>query len=221
MLPAMDIDDLNDAMAESNRRARRGRTIARLLFGGTVGLIAFALLFFFVIAPPMCMCPMFPNPPGLFGIPRDLIIGIAGTVGTAAGLFWMWRIVRTEPDPESWSVRRRRARGSKLPAMDIDALNDAMAESNRRARRGRTIARLMFVAAVGLTVVAVFLFIAQPGFMGGPMFGHPPGLFGLSYDLIIGVAACVGTATGLFWMWHIVRNEPDPDPWSLRRLYQR
>lgn len=102
----VDFDELNDAMAESNRRARRGRTVARLMFALTATLLAFSLVYFVFLMPPQCMCPMFQTPPGLFGLPVGLVIGMAGSVGVATGLFWMWRIVRTDPDPDAWSLRR-------------------------------------------------------------------------------------------------------------------
>lgn len=99
MLPAMDFDELNDAMAESNRRARRGRTFARLTFASTVALVMFA--FFLLAAAPGMM--------GGMGGPDTSQIDILGLVGLATGLYWMWRIVRADPDPDarSWRYRHR------------------------------------------------------------------------------------------------------------------
>lgn len=104
MLPPMDFGELNDAMAESNRRARRGRTVARLMFILTATLVAF-VVYAFAVAQPACMCPMFQAPPELFGQPFGLIIEMAGSVGVASGLFWMWRIVRADLDPDARSWR--------------------------------------------------------------------------------------------------------------------
>ncbi len=101
-----------------------------------------------------------------------------------------------------------------LPAMDFDELNDAMAESNRRARRGRTIARQMFASTVALVMVAFALFAAAPTGMGS--FGPSP-IEGV-LTMPIGQLGLVGLAAGLFWMWRIVRPDPDPDAWSWRHL---
>lgn len=110
MLPDMDVDALNDAMAESNRRARRGRAIARLMFILAVGLAAFLvafLVYFVFLAPPQCMCPMSGTSPEAFGPPIGVIIMMVGFVGSATGLFWMWRILRADPDPDARSWRHR------------------------------------------------------------------------------------------------------------------
>ncbi len=100
MLPAMDFDVLNDAMAKSSRRAQRGRAIAELMIVLTAGLVA-VLGFVFISGPPQCMCPMFESRTEAFGLPWSVIIGMVGFVGLATGLFWMWRIVRADPDPDA------------------------------------------------------------------------------------------------------------------------
>ncbi len=99
----MDVDELNDFLAESSRRARFGRAIARLIFVLTAGLVVF-LVSAFVLAPPQCMCPMFATPPEAFGLPLSVVTPL-GIAGLAAGLFWMWRIVRADPDPEARTWR--------------------------------------------------------------------------------------------------------------------
>ena len=108
MLPGMDFDALNVAMAESNRRARRGRTVARLMLILAVGLVAL-LVAAVVFVPSPCMCPMFVTPPGAFGQPTGVLIGVVGAVGSATGLIWMWRIARADPEPDtrSWRYRQR------------------------------------------------------------------------------------------------------------------
>ncbi|MDQ3129123.1 MAG: hypothetical protein M3Q66_11815 [Chloroflexota bacterium] len=101
----MDFDELNDVLAESNRHARHGRAIARLILVLTAGLIVFLLALAFVVAPSPCMCPMFATPPEAFGLPLGVILVTVGFVGLAAGLFWMWRIVRADPEPDARSWR--------------------------------------------------------------------------------------------------------------------
>ncbi len=99
MLPAMDFDELNDAMAESNRRARSGRTIARHTFASTVLLVM--VTFIVVAAAPTGMGPVTPPIEMMLTTP----LGQLGLVGLATGLFWMWRIVRADPDPDARSWR--------------------------------------------------------------------------------------------------------------------
>lgn len=104
MLPTMDFDELNDFLADSNRRARVGRSIARLTFVLTAGLVAF-LVYASLLAQPQCMCPLLQSPPAAFGQPIGVIVLLVGFVGLTAGLFWMWRIVRADPAPDARSWR--------------------------------------------------------------------------------------------------------------------
>jgi hypothetical protein len=96
----MDFDELNTALAESNMRARLGRTNARLMFVLTAGLVAL-FVYVFVLAPPQFMGPI-----GYIE-PIDRVTTRLGLVGLAAGLFWMWRIVRADLDPDGRSWRHR------------------------------------------------------------------------------------------------------------------
>ena len=100
----MDFDELNTFLAESNKQARHGRTIARLTFVVTTALVAFLLAYAFVLTP-QCMCPMFGTPPETFGMSLGVAIGLVGFVGLASGLYWMWRIVRADLDPDARSWR--------------------------------------------------------------------------------------------------------------------
>jgi hypothetical protein len=99
----MDIDELNALMADSNRRARQGHVLARLIFAAAAGLSAFAA-YVVVLADPCSgmMCPMFVRPPG----PNlgDFTLG-GGFAGLALGLTWMWRILRADRDPQARSSR--------------------------------------------------------------------------------------------------------------------
>jgi hypothetical protein len=103
MLPAMDLEELNDALAESNVRAREGRALARVMFVATVALAGF--LAYVVLAAPKCggmMCPMFDSPPSPNIGDVTMAVGLAGLL---IGLVWMWRIVRAEGDPDARSWR--------------------------------------------------------------------------------------------------------------------
>ena len=102
----MDLDELDDAFAASNARARRGRRFARLTFVATAGLAAFVTLAV-VLADPCSgmMCPMFETPPGPNVAQVTMGLGIAGL---AAGLVWMWRILRAGRDLDARSSRFHR-----------------------------------------------------------------------------------------------------------------
>ena len=90
----------------------------------------------------------------------------------------------------------------KLPTMSFDDLNDALEESNRAARRGRRLGRLLLVSAVAPIVLTAFLFATAPNTMyDGPGVGD-------SVTTWLGV---VGMAVGLVWMWRIHRADPEPE----------
>ena len=94
---------------------------------------------------------------------------------------------------------------------DLVELDEFMAQSNARARRGREIARLMFATgAMPITFVA-FLFVAQPNFMYENPEPNP------MLVIMLGLAV-LGLVVGLAWMWRILRadHEPDAKAWRYR-----
>jgi len=104
----MDFDELNDAMAKSNARARWGRSAAWLIFAISAalpGLVAFLAL----VGSPCggFMCPMYVPISGPITGETLMALGFAGF---GIGLLWMWRIVRADPEPDSrsWRYRHRR-----------------------------------------------------------------------------------------------------------------
>jgi hypothetical protein len=99
----VDLDQLNDALAESNARARRGHALAWVTLVVTAALAAF-VTYVFAVADPCggMMCPMFDYPPG--PTVGDVTKGL-GLAGLAVGLLWMWRIVRADRDPDARSWR--------------------------------------------------------------------------------------------------------------------
>ena len=89
-------------------------------------------------------------------------------------------------------------------------LNESMARSNARAWRGRAWARAMFAGAITLVVLLAFLFVAAPSTMGGG--------WSTAVDALI-LAGAGATLFGLWWMWRILRANPEPDSrsWRYRR----
>lgn len=73
-----------------------------------------------------------------------------------------------------------------------------------RGLRGRSLARVeLAVAAFSGFILAPFLFLAKPGFMGPPEPDLP----------IVGVAGVgfAGILIGFLWMVRIYRTDPEPD----------
>jgi hypothetical protein len=89
--------------------------------------------------------------------------------------------------------------------MDLD---EFLAESNRKARRGRRIAREMFAGALSTLGLATFLIVAAPNFMGG---GPDPRMTSLPVLFVL-------SSVGLAWMVRILRadHEPDARAWRYR-----
>jgi protein-S-isoprenylcysteine O-methyltransferase Ste14 len=96
--------DLDEFMARSNARARRGRRVARALFAEAIGLVV--LLAFLFVAAPNTIGPMMR--PSWFVAAMGMIVPGAGVLGLIIGLAWMWRILRANPEPDSRSWRYRR-----------------------------------------------------------------------------------------------------------------
>jgi putative copper export protein len=90
--------DLDEFMARSNARARRGRRTARVLFG--VGIYIVLLFVVLFVAAPNTMGG------GPSTAVKALILAGAGAM--LFGLAWMWRILRADPEPDSRSWRYRR-----------------------------------------------------------------------------------------------------------------
>jgi hypothetical protein len=92
----MDLEQFDDFMADSNARARRGRLLARQMFGLAVLLAAFM----YVAAPNLTNST--PNA-GAFTVAAPAL-GIAGLM---IGFVWMVRILRADPEPEAKGWRYR------------------------------------------------------------------------------------------------------------------
>jgi hypothetical protein len=95
-----DLADLDELMAESNAKARRGRASARSLFAAVLILLAFVAFLFLSL----------PNTFGHFepGLIEWIAPGV-GILGILVGLAWMVRILRADPEPDSstWRYRDR------------------------------------------------------------------------------------------------------------------
>jgi hypothetical protein len=94
-----DLAELDEFMAQSNAKARRGRASARGLFAAGLVVLAFVTLLFLNL----------PNPIGTLAEPGliDRIAPGIGILGILVGLAWMWRILRADPEPDTSAWRYR------------------------------------------------------------------------------------------------------------------
>ena len=91
--------------------------------------------------------------------------------------------------------------------MDLD---EFMAESNARAKRGRALGRMMILGALVVLAIPAFFFIAAPNFTAMSL--HEPGALQVALP-VVGVA---GLVIGFVWMVRIFRADPEPDAKSWR-----
>ena len=116
----------------------------------------------------------------------------------SAGTLWILRIARADPEADV-----------------IMDLNEFMAESNARAKRGRALGRMMIAGALVVLAFTAFLWIAAPN---GPqaMFLEEPQLHALA--VAVPVVAILGIVIGLVWMVRIMRahHEPETKGWRYR-----
>jgi hypothetical protein len=100
--PDADVD-LDEFMAESNARAKRGRALGRMMIYGVLVVLAFAA-FLWIAAPngPSAMYLQEPEPRAL-----ELALPFVGVAGLVIGLAWMVRILRAHHEPETKGWRYR------------------------------------------------------------------------------------------------------------------
>jgi hypothetical protein len=96
-----DLAELDEFMAQSNAKARRGRANARGLVAAVLVLLAFVAVLLLSL----------PNTIGTLaepGLVERIAPGI-GILGILVGLAWMVRILRADPEPDSsaWRYRDR------------------------------------------------------------------------------------------------------------------
>ena len=98
--------------------------------------------------------------------------------------------------------------------MNLEQLDDFMADSNARARRGRHLARQIFGATLLLLLLAGFVFVAAPNFSTVRFYDPGP------IAVVVPATGILGLIVGLAWMIRILRSDPDPDAkaWRYRRL---
>jgi hypothetical protein len=96
-----DLAELDEFMAQSNAKARRGREIARGLCEAVLILLAFVAILF--LSMPNTTGPLFEP-----SLPEWILPGL-GVLGILVGLAWMWRILRADPEPDTsaWRYRER------------------------------------------------------------------------------------------------------------------
>jgi hypothetical protein len=113
----------------------------------------------------------------------------------SAGTIWILRIPRADPEADA--------------SMDVD---EFMAESNARAKRGRALGRMMIFGVLVVLAFTVFLWIAAPNFTAMSL--QEPGALQVALPFV-GVA---GLVIGLIWMVRILRahHEPEPKGWRYR-----
>jgi len=87
---------------------------------------------------------------------------------------------------------------------DLAELDEFMAQSNAKARRGRDSARGMFAVVLLLVAFVAFLFLSPPNTIGGYI---EPGLI----EWIAPGLGILGILVGLAWMVRIIRADPEPD----------
>jgi hypothetical protein len=74
-----------------------------------------------------------------------------------------------------------------------------------RGQRGRRIARELIALAISCGFAALFMWLAQPGYI-GPMFANYEPPWYVTALPLLGVASCL---SGLMWMIRIYRAHPE------------
>jgi hypothetical protein len=159
----------------------------------------------------------------------QLVILVIGTVLVVAGFLWIRRITAGEGEGVSaWRYHETEDRRDTIiesairdiylapptppePTLEERA-NMAFAESYSRARRGRSIAKLIFTIGYSPVVFFVLFVVAAPMTWGGGSGAASPRVMGV---YAFGAA---GVVIGLIWMWRILRADPEAGapPWRHR-----
>jgi hypothetical protein len=166
----------------------------------------------------MNLDPMFRNPGA--DDPRVLILMVAILL-SIIGFVWIRSITSLDEEkPSSWRYLRATddadalvksfvrdpavAKAPPQPPDPRDLIDAAFAQSWRRARRGRMIARLIFALDL---IAGPILFIAAPNFGAATYIND----LGPTYSVFLLVGVAVPWLIGLAWMWRILRADPDPN----------
>jgi Flp pilus assembly protein TadB len=96
---------------------------------------------------------------------------------------------------------------------DLADLDEFMAQSNARARRGRRTARHLFAIPIFFATSLVLLYVGQPNYIGGM---YDAGSDRMS-KIVFGAAVLI-YLIGLAWMVRILRShhEPETGAWRYR-----
>jgi hypothetical protein len=81
---------------------------------------------------------------------------------------------------------------------------DELERRQRRLRRAHNLIRAELAIAVAVPVVTAFLYLAAPGFPGGPMFEAP------LIETLVPWAGVGLFIVGLVWMIRLSRPDPEP-----------
>jgi NADH:ubiquinone oxidoreductase subunit K len=185
---------------------RRGRRRARALIGLAIGWGLATL--FIVVAELGWFDPMFLSW-------WALALPVVAVASYFIGLGWMLRIYRahSEPGERTWRYRDRddTTRG---PALRTSEPAVGPSPDMTEGQRGRRIARGLIVLAIVWGLGALFLWVAQPGFM-DPMFVKRQ-----SFEIALPIAGVASYFIGLGWMVRIYRahSEPGERTWRYRDL---
>ena len=82
-------------------------------------------------------------------------------------------------------------------------MND-LERRQRRLDRAHFLIRAELVIAFAAPVLTGFLFVAQPGTMGGPMFYEPP-----RFGWLLFLVPIAGFVVGIVWMLRLSRQDPE------------
>ena len=147
----------------------------------------------------------------------DTVLPIAGIASYLIGLGLMVRIYRAQPEPgeRTWRYRDTddTTRGPALRTLE-PAVGTYPPDMPMDDKRGRRIARALIALAIVWGLGALFLWVAQPGYM-GPMFVERQ-----TFEIWLPILGVASYFIGLGWMVRIyrARSEPGERTWRYRDL---
>jgi hypothetical protein len=177
------------------------------------GLIALSIgwglaTLFIVVAGPGWFDPMFLSW-------WAIALPVVAVASYFIGLGWMLRIYRvhTEPGERTWRYRDRddTTRGPALKALE-PAIGTYPRGMTRDVERARRIARALIALAIVCGLGALFMWVAQPGYI-GPMFVERQ-----TFEIWLPILGVASYFIGLAWMVRIYRahSEPGERTWRYR-----
>jgi NADH:ubiquinone oxidoreductase subunit K len=183
---------------------QRGRRIARALIGLAIGFGLATL--FIVVARPGWFDPM-------FMAWWAIALPVVAVTSYFIGLGWMVRIYRAHQEAGERTGRYRdrddTTRGPALRTLE-PAVGTHPPAMTTEGQRGRRIARGLIALAIVWGLGALFLWVAQPGYI-GPMVVERQG-----FEIWLPIVGIVSYFIGLGLMVRIYRANPEPGERSWR-----